>query len=101
MTREPEPRLALRRAAVTGRSVGEETILLDLRTSLYLSTNPAGTMLWRLLESGTTRTEMIDTLLVGFGIDGERAAADVDAFVSECRHRELLDESAVPGSGQR
>jgi hypothetical protein len=99
MDREPEPRLALRSAAVAGRSFGDETIILDLRESLYLSTNPAGTLLWRLLESSTTRSEMVDALQAEFAVDRGRAGTDVDAFVADCRRRQLLDETAAPGSG--
>lgn len=85
-----EPVLRLRDRDVAARGFSDEMVVLDLRTSTYLSTNAAGTVLWRCLEQGATRTELIAALLDEFDVDAERAAGDVDAFVSECRQRGLL-----------
>lgn len=75
--------------------------MLDLRSSMYLSTNSAGSILWRQLEQGTSRSELIDALLAEFEIPPERAAQDVDAFLEECRQRNLIvsdDQPETPGS---
>lgn len=98
MTADHEPRFRLRSDAVAARSFGEETIVLDLRDSLYLSANPAGTVLWRRLETGATRSELVAALLSEFEVERERAAADVDAFLTDCRRRELLDEISAAGA---
>lgn len=66
--------------------------MLDLRNSMYLSTNPAGSVLWRRLEQGTSRSELVDALVAEFEIPPERAAQDVDAFLADCRQRQLLEE---------
>lgn len=65
--------------------------MLDLRRSAYLTTNAAGSLLWSRLEAGATRAELIDALLAEFEVGEPQATADVDAFLSECRRRELLD----------
>lgn len=88
----PEPRLRLRETDVASRGFQDETIILDLRSSNYLTTNPAGTVLWRCLERGTTRSEMVSALLEEFEVDDERAARDVDAFLDDCRRRGLLSD---------
>ncbi len=96
-----EPRLSLRHSDVRARSFNEETIVLDLRSSVYLSTNPAGTILWQQLERGTTRSRMIEALVDEFQIDPERAGADVDAFLDDCWRRELIvaaDQPPAPGA---
>lgn len=75
---------------VAWRQFGDEIVMLDLRTSTYIATNDAATVLWGLLEKGTTRSELVAALVEAYGIDGARAGADVDAFVAECRRRDLL-----------
>jgi hypothetical protein len=93
-----EPVLKLRQDDLAARGFDEETIVLDLRGSNYLSTNPAGTVLWRELEKGATRERLIQALLDEFEITEKRAAADVDAFIDDCRRRGLLsEETALPG----
>jgi hypothetical protein len=85
-----EPQLKLRGGDVAARAFKDETIVLDLRSSMYLSTNPAGTVLWRRLEQGATRAELIAALLDEFEVDAGRASTDVDAFLADCRRRDLL-----------
>lgn len=87
-----EPLLQLRTVDVAARRLADETIVLDLRSSLYLSTNAAGTVLWAELEQGTTRSRLVRALLEEFDVTGEQAARDVDAFLDDCRRRGLLAE---------
>jgi hypothetical protein len=91
--------LKLREGEIATRTFDDEAIVLDLRLSTYLSTNPAGTVLWRELERGATRARLIQALLEEFEVSAERAAADVDAFVNDCSQRNLLDEGAPHGGG--
>jgi hypothetical protein len=81
---------------VAARGFEDETVILDLRSSTYFSTNATGTVLWRELERGTTRAQLIRALLNEFEVGEERAAADVDAFVAACRQRGLLAEDPPP-----
>lgn len=83
--------LRLREHAVAWREVGDEVIALELGTSSYLGTNPAGTLLWTRLARGTTREEMTSTLAAEFGIDEASAREDVDAFVRQVESRGLLE----------
>ena len=87
-----EPVLKLESSQVEWRHFGDEVVLLDLRTSTYLSTNPAATLLWRRLESGATRTHLIEALVEDYEVEPDTAAKDVDAFLEDCRRRELLAE---------
>jgi hypothetical protein len=87
-----DPHLILRTAEVASRGLEDETIVLDLRSSTYLATNAAGTILWRELEQGTTRSRLVGALIEEFEVSVERAGADVDAFLEDCRNRGLLAE---------
>ena len=83
--------LRLRDDDVAWREFGGEGILLDLRSSTYLSANESATVLWRLLAQGTTQAELVTTLTESFGIDEQRARDDVERFLQSCRERDLLD----------
>ena len=85
-----EPMLSLRRDQLAWREFDGEAVLLDLRTSMYLSTNPSATVLWRKLEDGATETALAKALVDAFGVAVERARADVAAFLADCRERDLL-----------
>ena len=82
--------LRLRPESVAWREVDGEVIALGLDSSTYLGTNSSGTVLWKRLAEGTTHGELVDDLVSTFGIEPERATADVDAFLAELRSRYLL-----------
>ena len=83
--------LKLRPTEVAWKEVDGEVIALDERAALYLAANPAGALLWRALVDGTTRGELVDGLIAEFGIESDRASADVDAFLADLHERGLLD----------
>ena len=73
--------LRLRGADLHWREIDGEVIALEARRSTYLAANGAGTVLWRALAEGTTRDGLADELIRVYGIDRERALADVDRFI--------------------
>ena len=87
--------LRLREDGIAWREVDGETLLLDLRTSMYLTVNESAAVLWKRLAEGTTREAMVDALVAEFGITAERAGADVDAVLEECRDREYVDDDGA------
>lgn len=84
--------LRLRSDAVEWREVGGEALLLDLRSSNYLVVNPSATVLWRRLAKGTTRDELVAALAEEYGLPVDQVAGDVDAFLADCKARELIEE---------
>lgn len=87
-----EPLLRLRSGALDWRVIDDETVMLDADRSRYLATNASGTLLWRALADGATRTELVDALVDAYAIDAAQAAADADAFLVELRSRGLIAE---------
>jgi hypothetical protein len=75
---------------VKWRQVDDEAVILDERTSMYLSANGSGTLLWRALMDGTTRKELIRQLMETYGIDAETASADVESFLAGLAANGLL-----------
>lgn len=72
------------------REIDGETVLLDLATSTYFSSNTTGTFLLRLLAEDREREFLVAELAREFGLDAQEAAADADAFVAELVEQGLL-----------
>ena len=84
--------LRLRSDAVAWRDVDGEVIALGLESSTYFGTNASGSLLWKRLAEGTTRTELVDELVATFGLEQRHAEADVESFLDDLRGRGLLQE---------
>lgn len=88
----PDPLRAPRTDDLAWRDLGGELVLVDLRTSTYLTLNAAGTILWLALVDGASRTELEEALRRAYGIDSDRAAADVAAFLEDCERLGLFSD---------
>lgn len=75
------------------RDLDGEIIVLDLESDRYLSVNRTGARLWRALESGTTRAELVDGLVGAHGVERSTAERDVDAFLARARELGWIVES--------
>jgi hypothetical protein len=86
--------MKLRSTDVTWREIDGQSIILDLRSSTYLTTNASGTVLLRSLSQDCAPDDLPAALIEQFGIPRERAEADVAAFVATLRDKNLLDTAA-------
>lgn len=68
---------------VVARAVGDETILLDLETGTYFTLNPVGALVWKGLENGSTREEILASVLDRFEVDPPTAAADIQEYLHD------------------
>jgi hypothetical protein len=82
--------LRLRDTDLHWREIDGEVIALEARGSTYLAANGAGTVLWRALVKGSTREGLAAELVGAYGIERERAVADVDRFVDALAEHGLL-----------
>ena len=82
--------LRLRDTDLHWREIDGEVIALEARGSTYLAANGAGTLLWRALVAGATRERLVDELVSVYGIERDRAVADVDGFVAALAEQGLL-----------
>ena len=76
---------------VDWRVVEGEVIALDLERAEYLAINRSGAELWPLLAQGASRDDLVRHLQDTFGLDGDQAAADLDAFVESLETRQLIE----------
>ncbi|MET8091470.1 PqqD family peptide modification chaperone [Micromonospora sp. NPDC005220] len=76
---------------VAWRAAGDETVLLDLRQSVYLALDRSAAMLWPHLMAGATAAELAEVLAERGPVELERAAADVAAFLAELEAIDLIE----------
>jgi hypothetical protein len=81
----------LRTTALHWRELDGEVIALDGERSNYLAANSAGALLWRALSEGATRDGLADKLVAAYGIESDRALADVDVYLAELDAQGLLE----------
>ena len=86
-----ERRIRLRDKDLAWRALENEVVVLDLRTSMYLSVNQTGALLWTRLVNGATEEELVSVLLDAFDVRQERADADVAGFLAICTDRNWLE----------
>ena len=67
--------------------LGEETV----NFSGMLKLNDSGAMLWQAMEQGADRQALSAKLVSEYGISGEAAAADVDAFLEKLARMGCMD----------
>ena len=51
----------------------------------------SGAFLWKLLETGADRQELIAKMLEEYAVDEATAAADIDRFVAKLREADLIE----------
>lgn len=55
-----------------------------------ISLNDTGTFLWKLLEKGATKEELLMAILDQYDIDEARAKRDIAAFIEKLKGADLL-----------
>ena len=75
--------------------LGEEAVLLNLRTGVYFRLNDTGTRIWQLIEAGERPAEVVETMAREYEVDRESARRDVDRLVDELTRRQLLNLPAA------
>jgi hypothetical protein len=93
--------MRLRAEGLSWREIDGETVVLDLVSSKYLTTNRTGTFLLRQLVVDRSMDELVTALAKEYSIEPATAARDTDAFLTRLRDRGLLvaDRDAQPRLG--
>ncbi len=86
--------MKLKEPDVVWREVGDEIVILDTRSSEYLSLNDSGAVLWARLSDGATDQDLRQELVSKFGIDEDLAERDVNEFLASLRRLDMLDDGA-------
>lgn len=83
--------MRLRREFIAWRELEGEGVLLDLRSSQYLSTNSVGTMMVGLLHDERTVDELVDAVATDYEVDRTVVARDVAVFLDQLKDNDLLE----------
>ncbi|WP_402467059.1 PqqD family protein [Isoptericola aurantiacus] len=84
--------MRIRTDDVAWQEIDGELVVLDLRTSAYLTTNRAGAVLAQRLREEQSLEALAAALVDEFDIDRATAVADAEAFVDSLRELSLLTE---------
>lgn len=80
-----------REFGILSRDDGEELVLLDLRSSRYLTLNRTGGVLWNAIERPRTVHDLIDLLVSAYAVTETAAEAAIEAFLDALAERGLLE----------
>lgn len=83
--------------AFLSKEMDGELVILDLERQRYISGNAAVTVLWPLLVEGATREQLAERLVEEYGIEPERAAADVERLLEATLKMGMVDGSGDGG----
>ncbi|WP_199431061.1 PqqD family protein [Qaidamihabitans albus] len=82
--------MRLRSADISARTIGAETIVLNLPTSRYFTVTGVGTRVFELLAEETTLDTLVDTIVGEFEVDAATARRDIEGFLERLRDAQLL-----------
>jgi len=72
------------------RTVGEESVLLHLKSETYLGLDPVGTRMWTLLTQSNSIQSAYETLLAEYEVDGRELSRDLEDFVGKLIENDLV-----------
>ena len=84
-----------RSSDIVFQSMPPDTILLNLKSGYYFSTNRLGAGVWERCDGKTTVAAMIEDLHRQYDVELERLTEDVEAFL-----RQMIDEGLLYVEGR-
>ena len=77
-------------AQVMARTVGDETVILDLASGTYFGLDPVGARIWGLMGEGQSLAEICTTMLEEYEVERAQLEADVLRLAAELAERGLV-----------
>jgi len=72
--------------------VGDEVVLVDLKTNRIFALSPTGARFWELLSEGRSRPEIENVLLKEYAVSGEAVSAEIDLLLATLRGERLVQQ---------
>lgn len=72
------------------RTVGDESVLLHLKSETYLGLDPVGTRMWTLLTESESIQSAYEALLGEYQVDGQQLRRDLEDFVGKLVEHDLI-----------
>jgi hypothetical protein len=70
--------------------VGDETVILHLRSGTYFGLDPVGTRIWAMIKEGLATADICSRLTEEFDVPREVAEADAGKFLSDLKANDIL-----------
>ena len=77
-------------AHVLARTVGNETVILDLESGTYFGLDPVGARIWQLIGSGHSVSGICQVMVEEYEVSREALEHDVLALAQELVARKLV-----------
>lgn len=78
---------------VMARTVGDETVILDLASGTYFGLDPVGARIWQLMSEGQPLAAICDTLLDEYEVTRETLEGDILRLTEDLRAKGLVSIS--------
>ncbi|MDQ2714613.1 MAG: PqqD family protein [Chloroflexota bacterium] len=89
-----------RNTAVLWRELDGEAVLLDPALGCSYNLNRIGTLVWKLLDGGHSRDDIVAAICAAYEVEQAQARQDVDALLADLRQNNLLSEQTTPVHSQ-
>jgi Coenzyme PQQ synthesis protein D (PqqD) len=73
------------------RIIGDEAVILNLKSELYLGLNPVGTRFWTTLHEAPSIGAAYESLLSEFEVAPEQLRQDLDQLLSQLLEQKLIE----------
>ena len=82
--------MRLRTTDLSARTIGGETIVLDLPNSQYFAITGVGSMVFQLLGEERSVDDLVAAIVSEYEVDETTARTDVEVFLDRLRQAQLL-----------
>jgi Coenzyme PQQ synthesis protein D (PqqD) len=73
------------------RIIGDEAVILNLKSELYLGLNPVGTRFWTVLHEAPSIGAAYESLLSEFEVEPEQLRQDMDKLLRQLLEQKLIE----------
>jgi coenzyme PQQ synthesis protein D (PqqD) len=77
------------------RVIGDEAVILNLKSGLYLGLDPVGTRIWTVLNNAPSIQAAYESLLTEYDVEPERLRQDLDELLDKLLEQGLIE--TAPG----